>query len=225
MLSRFVGASKHKNQGNRQAAKGALAAADVAIGVGAGIGSGAVGLAQSVLRRGRPLFDSVAAPLADRAEQAWQGSRSRPRLREAATRGRQDREALTSAVTRLILSRVPGVAAALLNQLDLTAVVTERVDVNAVAAQVDVDAIASRVDVIAILDRLDPAAVTRYLVEELDLPAIIASSTDSIMSDTVHDVRMQSISADERVNRLVDAMLRRRQPRRTAASGTAGQTA
>jgi len=214
----------------QQAADGALAAADVAIGVGAEIGGGAVGLAQSMLRRGRPLLDSLAAPLARRTERAgsqWtrQWSRSGSWLRQAAARGRQDREVLASAVSQLILDHVPGLATALLNQIDLTAVVTERVDVNAVAAQVDVDAIASRVDVIAILDRLDPAAVTRYLVEELDLPAIIQSSTDSIMSDTVHDVRMQSISADERVSRLVDAMLRRRQPRRDAASGSARSAA
>jgi hypothetical protein len=215
----------------QQAADAALAAGDVAIGIGVGMGSGAVGLAQSMFRRGRPLLrlgrpllDSVAEPLASRTEQAWR-SRTGPWLRQAAARGRQDREALASAVSQLILGHVPGLTTALLNQLDLTTVVTERVDVNAVAAQVDVDAIASRVDVIAILDRLDPAAVTRYLVEELDLPAIIQSSTDSIMSDTVHDVRMQSISADERVNRLVDAMLRRRQPRRNAAGGTAGPSA
>lgn len=181
-----------------------------------------------MFRRGRPLLDSVmspltsaartTAPLAGRTWQAW----PQPWLREAEARGRQDREALTSAVVRFILTRVPGVATAVLNQLDLTAVVTDRVDVNAVAAQVDVDAIARRVDLIAILDRLDPDAVTRYLIEELDLPVIIHSSTGSIMSDAVHDVRMQSISADERLTRAVDAMLLRRRPRRTAAPQVAG---
>jgi hypothetical protein len=207
----------------QQAGKSALSAADVAI----GIGSGAVGFGRSMFRLGRPLLDSVmspltsaartAAPLADRTGQAW--------LRQAAARGRQDREALTSAVVRLTLARVPGLTTALLNQLDLTAVVAERVDVNAVAAQIDVDAIARRVDVIAILDRLDPAAVTRYLVEELDLPAIIQSSAGSIMSDTLHDVRMQSISADERLSRAVDAILLRRHPRRTAVPGATGPAA
>jgi hypothetical protein len=204
----------------RQAADGALVAADVAI----GIGDGAVGFARSVFRSGRPLFDSVvsplaaaartAAPLADRTGQAW--------LRQAAARGRQDREALMSGVVRLVLARVPGLTAALLDQLDLTAVVAERVDVNAVAAQVDVDAIARRVDVIAILERMDPGALTRYLVEDLDLPAIIQSSTGSIMSDAVHDVRMQSISADERLNRAVDAVLLRHLARRKAVPGATG---
>jgi hypothetical protein len=208
----------------QRAAESALAAADLAI----GIGGGAVGFARSMFRLGRPLLDAVispltsavstVAPVAGRTGQAW----PQPWLREVAARGRQDREALTSAVVRLVLARIPGLTTALLNELDLTAVVTERVDVNAVAAQVDVDAIARRADVIAILDRLDPAALTRYLIEELDLPAIIQSSTGSIMSDTLHDVRMQSISADERLSRAVDAMLLRRRPRRTTAPGATG---
>lgn len=203
----------------QQTAGNALAAADLAI----GIGGASVDFARSVFRRGWPLLDSVvspltsaaqtAAPLADRTWQAW----PRPWLSQTATRGRQDREALTAAVVRLILTRVPGVATAVLNQLDLTALVAERVDINAVAAKIDVDAIAQRVDVIAILDRMDADALTRFLVEELDLPTIIQSSTGSIMSDAVHDVRMQSIGADERLSRAVDAMLLRRRARHTAA--------
>jgi hypothetical protein len=203
----------------RQAADNALAAADLAI----GIGGASVDFARSVVRRGRPLLDSVTSPLTSAAQSAapladrtWQAG-PQPWLHQTAARGRQDREALTAAVVRLILTRVPGLANALLDQLDLTAVVAERVDINAVAAKIDVDAIAQRIDVIAILDRVDPDALTRYLVEELDLPAIIQSSTGSIMTDAVHDVRMQSISADERVSRAVDAMLLRRRARRTAA--------
>jgi hypothetical protein len=208
----------------QQAAGGALAAADLAI----GIGGGAVGFARSVFRVGQPLLDSIMSTLTSAAQapaplagltgteqpQAW--------LRQAVARGRQDREALTAAVVRLILARVPSLTTAVLDQLDLTAVVGERVDVNAVAEHIDVDAIAQRVDVMAILDRVDPVAVTRYLIEELDLPQIIQSSTGSIMSDTVHDVRMQSIGADERLSRAVDAMLLRRRSRRRAAPGAAG---
>jgi hypothetical protein len=209
----------------QQAGERALAVADVAI----GIGGGAVGFARSVFRLGRPLLGTVVSPLtavrtalpyAGRTGQAWP-----PWLGQAAERGRQDREALTSAVVRLALDRVPSLTSALLDQLDLTAVVAERVDVNAVAGQIDVDAIARRIDLIAVLDRLDPAALRRYLVEELDLPVIIQSSTDSIMSDTVHDVRMLSIGADERLSQMVDAILLRRRPRRRAAPGTAAPPA
>jgi hypothetical protein len=206
----------------RQAAHNALAAADLAI----GIGGASADFARSVFSLGRPLLDSVMSPLTSAAQTAapladrtWQAG-PQPWLRETAARGRQDREALTAAVVRFILTRVPGVADAVLNQLDLTAIVAERVDINAVAAQIDVNAIAQRVDVIAILDRIDPDALTRYLVEELDLPAIIQSSTGSIMTDAVHDVRMQSISADERLSRAVDTMLLRRRARRTAAPET-----
>jgi len=207
----------------QQAAESALAAVDTAI----GIGDGAIGFARSMIRSGRPVVNSVvspltsaartAAPIADRTRQAW----PQPWLREAAERGRQDREELTSAVVRFVLTRVPGLTAALLDQLDLTAVVAERVDINAVAAQIDVDAIAQRVDVIAILKQMDPGELTRYLVEDMDLPAIIQSSTGSIMSDAVHDVRMQSIGADERLNRAVDAILLRHLARRKAAPGAA----
>lgn len=207
----------------QQAAESALVAADVAI----GIGDGAIGFARSVFRSGRPLLDSLvsplaaaartAAPVADRTGQAW--------LRQAAARGRQDREAVTSAVVRLVLARVPGLTSALLDQLDLTAVVAERVDINAVAAQLDVDAIARRVDVIALLKQMDPGELTRYLVEDMDLPAIIQSSTGSIMSDAVHDVRMQSIGADERLNRAVDAILLRNLARRKATPGASAPPA
>jgi hypothetical protein len=202
----------------QQAADNALAAADLAIGIGAA----SVDFARSAVSRGRPLLDSVMSPLTSAAQTAapladrtWQAG-PQPWLRQTAARGRQDREALTAAVVRLILTRVPGLADALLDQLDLTALVAERVDINALAAQVDA---------IAFLDRIDPDALTRYLVEELDLPAIIQSSTGSIMSDAVHDVRMQSISADERLSRAVDAMLLRRRARRTAASEASPEAA
>jgi hypothetical protein len=207
-----------------QAAGGALAAADLAI----GIGGGAVGFARSVFRVGQPLLDSLMSTLTSAAQApaplAGRTGAARPQawLRQAVARGRQDREALTAAVVQLILTRVPSLTTAFLNQLDLTAVVGERVDLNAAAEHIDVDAIAQRVDVIAILDRVDPVAVTRYLIEELDLPQIIQSSTGSIMSDTVHDVRMQSISADERLSRAVDAMLLRRRRRPRAAPEAAG---
>jgi hypothetical protein len=195
---------------------GALVAADLAI----GIGGSAVGLAQSVFRLGQPLLDPLMSPVTavvrstpplaglvrQTGPQEW--------LRQAAARGRQDREALASAAARAILTRVPGLATAILNQLDLTAVVTERVDVNVIAQQVDVT---------AILDQVDPAAVSRYLIEELDLPGIIQASTGSVMSDAVHDVRLQSISADQHISRAVDAMrLRRRPRRRQGAAGPAG---
>jgi hypothetical protein len=214
--SRALPAPRTRTQ---QALDGALAAADLAI----GIGDGAVGLARSVFRLGQPLLGQVmspvtavvrsAAPLAGLAgeagPQAW--------LQETTARGRHDREALASAAVQQILTRVPGLTTALLDQLDLTSVLAERVDVNAVAEQIDV---------IAILDRVDPAALTRYLVEELDLPEIIQASTGSIMSDTVYDVRMQSISADERLSRAVDAVLMRRRPRsRKEAAGPAGTAA
>jgi hypothetical protein len=47
-------------------------------------------------------------------------------------------------------------------------------------------------------------------VEGVDLPEIIRDSTGSMVSETVHDVRVQGIEADRAVSRLVDRLLRRR---------------
>ncbi|MGH8869145.1 MAG: hypothetical protein ACRDYU_14280, partial [Actinomycetes bacterium] len=89
--------------------------------------------------------------------------------------------------------------------------------VDAVVARVDIDAIAARVDVDAIIARVDLVRLAQEVVEDLDLPAIVRESTGSMASESVRGVRLQSIDADERVNRIVDRVLLRRGPRRTVA--------
>ena len=63
---------------------------------------------------------------------------------------------------------VPEIADALLNSIDLTALVEERVDVQAIVAGVDLDAVAARLDVDAVARRLDLDAV----IDRLDLAAL-----------------------------------------------------
>ncbi|HEU5039116.1 MAG TPA: hypothetical protein VFT70_19065 [Nocardioides sp.] len=111
----------------------------------------------------------------------------------------------------------------------------ERLDVEAVIARVDLDAIAARIDVEAILDRLDLtatvlervdleavvdgvlaridlAALVEEVLDEVDLPEIIRESTGTMASDTVRNVRMQGVTADEAVTRVVDRLLMRHRP-------------
>jgi hypothetical protein len=113
--------------------------------------------------------------------------------------------------------------------------VAERLDVEAVIANVDLDAIAARIDVDAILDRLDltatvlervdmkvvvdgvlqqvdVAALVEEVLDDIDLPEIIRESTGTMASDTVRNARMQGVSADEAVTRVVDRLLMRRRP-------------
>jgi hypothetical protein len=88
---------------------------------------------------------------------------------------------------------------AVLDRLDLTAVVLQRVDLEAVVA--------------AVLDRVDLVGLAEEIVDEIDLPEIIRESSGSMASDTVRGARMQGIAADEAVGRAVDRLLLRRTPR------------
>ncbi len=174
------------------------------------LGCGTMGLAWSLARLGQPLLHPV------------------------------------SAGARAGLAIAAGIVTAVLDQIDLTSLVSQRVDLNALARnldidavidradldrivdrlpvervldRVDVDAIAARIDVDAVVARADLVGIARYIIDAVDLPEIIRSSTGSIVSDTVLGVRMQSIGADERLSRAVDRVLLRRRPRRTGAPG------
>ncbi len=65
---------------------------------------------------------------------------------------------------------VPSVTAGALEQIDLTALVRERLDINAIAADIDLDALIARVDIDAIVDRVDMDA----LVDKLPIEAVLA---------------------------------------------------
>src|SRR6478735_6657269 len=104
------------------------------------------------------------------------------------------------------------------SRVDIGAVI-ERLDIDGIAARIDLDAILDRVDVNAVAQRLDLDAVVgrldliglaEYVVEEIDLPGIIQSSSGAMASEGMREVRWQGVGADERVAHVVDRMLRRR---------------
>jgi hypothetical protein len=107
---------------------------------------------------------------------------------------------------------------AILDRVDVDAVVAradldravERVDIQAIVDRVDVDAIAQRLDLDAVVARLDLVALAEFVVEGIDLPGIIQSSSGAMASESIREVRWQGVSADERVAHVVDRMLRRR---------------
>jgi hypothetical protein len=132
---------------------------------------------------------------------------------------------------------VPEVTGAVLDQLDLSSVVRERVDLeavmdgvdldavaaridldriveridlDAVASKLDVDAIVARVDLEAAVRRLDTAQLAREVIEELDLLSVIRESTESVTSEAVGDLRYGAVDADRAVGRVVDRIFRRR---------------
>ncbi|MGB0101527.1 MAG: hypothetical protein WBP61_14715, partial [Nocardioides sp.] len=58
--------------------------------------------------------------------------------------------------------------------------------------------------------QMDLPVLVEGVLDEIDLPEIIRDSTGTMASETVRSVRIQSVSADESVARLVDRLLRRR---------------
>jgi hypothetical protein len=93
-----------------------------------------------------------------------------------------------------------GLVDLVLDELDLNALVRERLDIDALAADLDIEAVINRVDLITLADRV---------IEGVDLPAIIRESTNSMTAEVMTDVRTQGERADDVVAGIVDRMLRR----------------
>jgi hypothetical protein len=104
----------------------------------------------------------------------------------------------------------------ILELVDINGIVA-RVNLNQVMARVDVNAIVSTVDIDAIVSRVDLGSIATQVIDEIDLPEIIWESSSGMASESVVGVRMQGRAADERINRIVDRVLRRRRDRKTAA--------
>jgi predicted RNase H-like nuclease len=84
---------------------------------------------------------------------------------------------------------------AILDRLDLTDIVLERVNLDLLVSEV--------------LGRIDLVGLAEQVIDAIDLPEIIRESTGSMASDTVRGVRMQSIAGDEAISRAVDRLLLR----------------
>jgi hypothetical protein len=128
-------------------------------------------------------------------------------------------------LTEVVLRRVDlgRIVLAVLDRIDLTELVLQRVDLDRVIAAADLDAAAARLDVDAIAARLDLVGVAEYIIDAVDLPEIIRTSTGSVATEAVRGARMQGIDADEQLQRVVDRVLLRRRARRTDAPGDVGE--
>ena len=95
--------------------------------------------------------------------------------------------------------------------VDLTPLVAQLVDLDALIAQVDLDRAVQGLDVDAVITRVDLADLVETVLAEIDLPEIIRSSSGSVASGTVRGLRLQSMLGDEAVTRAYDRL---RNPRR-----------
>jgi hypothetical protein len=151
----------------------------------------------------------AAADLVDRWNQSWR--EERPEVEAAAN-------AVAVEATRRAIDLV-------LDQLDLTQLVLDHVDIerivasvdlNEVVEQLDVDAVADRLDIERVIARLDLAKLSLEVIERIDLPEIIRTSTGTVASESVRVVRMQTFGADRAISGLVGRMLGRSTTREAA---------
>jgi hypothetical protein len=110
--------------------------------------------------------------------------------------------ARTGAVYRLraapwLPKLVPAVADAVLDRLDLTRIILDRVDL----AQ--------------IIDRIDMTTLLGQVIDDLDLPEIIRESSATMASEAIVGIRVRGMRADEGVSRIVDRVLQRHGVRNT----------
>jgi hypothetical protein len=102
----------------------------------------------------------------------------------------------------------------LLDRLDVNAVL-EKVDMNALLGRVDLDALLDRVDVNRLITRVDIDSIAQHA----DIGAVFAASSGNMASGAVDIVRGQAVAADQRIDRWVHRLLRRK------ADGLAGPAA
>jgi hypothetical protein len=95
---------------------------------------------------------------------------------------------MVEAATSFLGALVPEIAQGLADQVDLTALVRERVDVNAIVEDVDIDRILDRVDIDAVVDRLDiDEIVARVDMERLAREFPIETIVDRLDVNSVAD--------------------------------------
>jgi len=102
--------------------------------------------------------------------------------------------------TRVGVAAITRVAELVVAQIDLTALVRDSVDIDAIVAEVDIEAIIARIDLIGLADQI---------IDGVDLPTIIRESTGSVTAEVMTDVRTQTARADDMISGFVDRMLGR----------------
>ncbi len=111
-------------------------------------------------------------------------------LAELTRRGRADLDSARRQLGELVRELTPRVVRTLLDTLDLTDLVLERLDIDRLAAALDIDAVAARIDLDAVVDRIDLDAVVARVdldtvVARVDLDAILERVDVNTVADRV----------------------------------------
>jgi hypothetical protein len=131
-------------------------------------------------------------------------------------RGREARTSTDGDLNRIIAAVVPPVVDQVLNSLDLTALVRERVDIDTLVSAVDIAAIVDRLDIDAIVREVDIDAIVRQvdidaIVRQVDIAAIVDRvDIEAIAKRIDLDAIVERIDIDAIVSRIdLDAIVDR----------------
>src|SRR4051794_7912584 len=102
---------------------------------------------------------------------------------------------------RWVSAGIPVVAEAVLSRLDVTGIVARHVDIHPLVTTGDLNAAVHRVDVLG---------VAQYVIDGVDLPSIVRSSSASFTTEAVHGLRVHGVEADQAVARVIDHLIPRR---------------
>ncbi len=128
------------------------------------------------------------------------GSLVRRGVSELSGRGDQFVAQRADEIRAVVTTLAVRIVDTILDELDLTDLVRERLDIDAVVADIDIDAIINRIDLITLADKV---------IAGVDLPGIIRESTNSVTAEVMDDVRSQGERADDRIAGIVDRVLGR----------------
>ena len=98
----------------------------------------------------------------------------------------------------------------LVGQLDMNSL-TDRIDMDRLSARIDIDALVARLDIDAVLDRVDMIALASAVIDELDFAQLVRDATSDTASDGIRTVRLRGVDADRALRRAVDRVLARRE--------------
>jgi hypothetical protein len=164
---------------------------------------GAAWWATGPLRLGARLTARTAEALLSEARHRSRWLHTRTQGRPGDTRGTV--ELLIQALLRPVITRVVDAALA---ELDLTAIVLENVDLDAIAAQLDVEAVIHRVDLDGIVATVDlDAAVARVdvgaIIDRVDVDAIVGKvDLDAIVNRIDVDGIVGKVDVDAIIDRV-----------------------
>jgi hypothetical protein len=131
--------------------------------------------------------------------------------------------AVNAAVSAALDRAVPLIADAVLQRLDLTDLVLDRVDLARVVEstldeidltqlvldRVDIDAIVGAADINEVIDRVPIIPIAEYVIDAIDLPQIIRDSTSGVAGEALDSVRRQGVGADVLLSGFIDRLIRR----------------